>query len=46
MQARYAALADDPRTVTRALRDGAERARSVASGTLARAKTAIGLLAP
>ena len=46
LQARYAALADNPQAVTRALREGAERARSLASGTLARAKTAIGLLAP
>jgi tryptophanyl-tRNA synthetase len=46
LQARYAALDDDPQAVTRALRDGAERARSVAGGTLARAKSAIGLLAP
>jgi tryptophanyl-tRNA synthetase len=45
LQARYAALADDPPAVTQALRDGAERARSVASATLARAKSAIGLLA-
>jgi tryptophanyl-tRNA synthetase len=46
LQTRYAALADNPQAVTRALREGAERARSLASGTLARAKSAIGLLAP
>jgi tryptophanyl-tRNA synthetase len=46
LQARYAVLDDDPQIVTRALQDGAERARSVADGTLARAKSAIGLLEP
>jgi tryptophanyl-tRNA synthetase len=46
LQERYAALAADPQAVPRALRDGAERARSLAAGTLARAKSAIGLLAP
>lgn len=46
LQERYAALAADPQAVTRALRDGAGRARSLAAGTLARAKAAIGLLEP
>jgi tryptophanyl-tRNA synthetase len=46
LQVRYAALAADPHAVTRALRQGAERARSLAAGPLARAKRAIGLLAP
>ena len=46
LQARYAVLAADPQAVTRALREGAERARSLAAGPLARAKRAIGLLAP
>jgi tryptophanyl-tRNA synthetase len=44
LQDRYAALAADPRFVPRVLRDGAERARSLAAGTLARAQAAIGLL--
>ena len=46
LQDRYTALAADPHAVPRALRDGAEQARSLASGTLARARQAIGLLAP
>jgi tryptophanyl-tRNA synthetase len=46
LQARYAMLAADPQAVTTALREGAERARSLAAGPLARAKRAIGLLAP
>jgi tryptophanyl-tRNA synthetase len=46
LQDRYAALAAGPQAVTQALRDGAEQARCVAGGTLARAKSAIGLLAP
>ena len=46
LQARYAVLAADPQAVTTALRAGAERARSLAAGPLARAKRAIGLLAP
>jgi tryptophanyl-tRNA synthetase len=46
LQARYAVLAADPQAVTTALREGAERARSLAAGPLARAKRAIGLLAP
>jgi tryptophanyl-tRNA synthetase len=44
LQDRYAALAADPQAVPRVLREGAERARSLAAGPLARAKTAIGLL--
>ena len=44
LQDRYAALAADPQVVPRVLRDGAEQARSLAAGTLARAKAAIGLL--
>jgi tryptophanyl-tRNA synthetase len=46
LQATYAVLAADPQAVTTALREGAERARSLAAGPLARAKRAIGLLAP
>ncbi len=46
LQARYAVLAADPQTVTKVLRDGAGQARSLAADTLARAKSAIGLLAP
>jgi tryptophanyl-tRNA synthetase len=46
LQERYAALAADPQTVTRILRDGASQARSLAGATLAKAKTAIGLLEP
>jgi tryptophanyl-tRNA synthetase len=46
LQERYAALAADPELVPRVLRDGAAQARSLAGGTLARAKSAIGLLAP
>ena len=45
LQDRYAALAADQQAVLQVLRDGAERARSLAAGTLARAKAAIGLLA-
>src|SRR5487761_1447980 len=44
LQDRYAALAADPQTVTKVLRDGSDRARSLAASTLARAKSAIGLL--
>ena len=44
LQDRYAALATDPQAVPRVLREGAEQARSLAAGTLARAKAAIGLL--
>jgi tryptophanyl-tRNA synthetase len=46
LQERYAALAADPLTVTRILREGAEAARSLAGPTLAKARTAIGLLEP
>jgi tryptophanyl-tRNA synthetase len=46
LQQRYAALAADPRVVTGVLRNGAEQARALATPTLARAKEAIGLLAP
>ncbi len=46
LQEQYAALAADPGVLAGVLRDGAERARSLAAGTLARAKSAIGLLAP
>jgi tryptophanyl-tRNA synthetase len=45
LQDRYATLAADPAAVTRVLRDGAEQARALAAGPLARAKQAIGLLA-
>ncbi|MDQ3640506.1 MAG: tryptophan--tRNA ligase [Actinomycetota bacterium] len=41
---RYAELASDPEAVRATLRQGAEKAEAVASGTLARARTAIGLL--
>jgi tryptophanyl-tRNA synthetase len=46
LQDRYTTLAADPQTVTAALRAGAEQARSLAEGTLTRAKAAIGLLPP
>lgn len=46
LQERYATLAADPREITAILRDGAEQARALADSTLARAKEAIGLLAP
>jgi tryptophanyl-tRNA synthetase len=46
LQQRYAALAADPRVVTGVLRNGAEQARTLAAPTLARAREAIGLLAP
>ena len=41
---RYAELASDPEAVRATLRRGAEKAEAVASGTLARARVAIGLL--
>jgi tryptophanyl-tRNA synthetase len=44
LQARYAELAADPATVTKALALGAEKAQSIAAATLARVKDAIGLL--
>ena len=44
LQDRYATLAADPAAVTGVLRDGAQQARALAEGTLARAKEAIGLL--
>ena len=44
LQDRYAVLAADQQVVLHVLRAGAERARSLAAGTLARAKAAIGLL--
>jgi tryptophanyl-tRNA synthetase len=46
LQERYAALAADPQTVTRILRDSAGQARALAGTTLAKAKAAIGLLEP
>ena len=46
VQQRYADLAADPQAVTAILRDGAEQARALAAPALARARTAIGLLAP
>jgi tryptophanyl-tRNA synthetase len=46
LQQRYAELAADPRVVTGVLRNGAEQARALAAPTLARAREAIGLLAP
>lgn len=44
IQARYQELIDDPGEMTRLLRTGAEKARLVASATLHRAYTNIGLL--
>ncbi len=44
LQARYAALVDDPATVDAALTTGAEKAESIATKVLARARQAAGLL--
>ena len=44
LQARYAALAEDPATVDAALTTGAEKAESIATKVLARARQAAGLL--
>ncbi|HEY3953274.1 MAG TPA: tryptophan--tRNA ligase [Streptosporangiaceae bacterium] len=44
LQERYATLAADPAAVTKVLRTGAQQARTVAAGPLARAREAIGLL--
>ncbi len=44
VQARYAELAADPAETTRLLARGAEKARTLASATLARAQSNIGLL--
>ena len=44
IQQRYKELSDDPSTVAKILERGAEKAQSVASVTLARARTNIGLL--
>jgi tryptophanyl-tRNA synthetase len=46
VQKRYAELAADPGEVTRRLAQGADKARAVASKTLARARDALGLLPP
>jgi len=46
IQARYAELADDPTATAALLARGAEKARSIAAPTLARAKEAMGLLPP
>lgn len=46
IQARHAELASDPGEVTRQLALGAEKARAVAAPKLARAKEAVGFLAP
>jgi tryptophanyl-tRNA synthetase len=46
IQERYATLAADPAETLRLLARGAEKAEAVASVTLARAKQAIGLVAP
>ncbi len=46
IQQRYADLAADPAEVERLLRQGADRARQIAAPTLARAKSAVGLLPP
>jgi tryptophanyl-tRNA synthetase len=43
LQTRYAELAGDPGEMTRVLRAGAEKARTIASATLQRAQHAIGL---
>ncbi len=45
-QARHAELTADPAQVGAVLEAGAARARELAAGTLARAKAAVGLLAP
>jgi tryptophanyl-tRNA synthetase len=44
LQARYAALVEDPSTVDAALATGAEKAESIATKVLARARQAVGLL--
>lgn len=44
LQREYASLAADPATLEAILRDGSERARELAAGTLTAAKEAIGLL--
>jgi tryptophanyl-tRNA synthetase len=44
LQDRYAALVEDPATVDSALATGAEKAESIASKVLARARQAVGLL--
>jgi tryptophanyl-tRNA synthetase len=44
IQQRYADLADDPTVVDGILREGAERARERAAGTVGRARDALGLL--
>lgn len=46
VQERYAALVDDPAAATSILATGAEKAREIASATLARAQRAVGLLPP
>jgi len=46
IQAEHALLAADPGEMARLLADGAERARAVAAPTFARARDAMGLLAP
>ena len=46
IQARFAELAADRAATAQILRDGADKARTVAEVVLARAKTNIGLLAP
>jgi len=46
IRVRHADLAADPAEVLRLLGDGADRAREVASGTFAKARDAMGLLAP
>ena len=46
IRARFAELEADPAETARLLRVGADKARSVAAKTLARAKANIGLLAP
>ena len=46
IRAAYTTWADDPGTVAKVLREGAERADAVAQATLRRASDAIGLVAP
>ncbi len=46
VQERYAKITADPQAVPRLLAMGARKAGAVASGTLRRARQAIGLLAP
>jgi tryptophanyl-tRNA synthetase len=44
VQQRYHELVDDPAALAEVVAKGADKARSVATGTLARAREAVGLL--